>query len=139
MVNIYINIDNLIHNLELLQNKAQCDIMCAVKGNCYGLGFDILPYLLRYGINDMLVFSLEEANIVRKYSPDVNIYVVNTLNEDLNNIHNMGYIPIIHNLNQLVNYDNKYVLNIESGLERFGVKYQDALSYLQSKYDENIL
>ena len=67
---IEVNLENLTHNVKVLQNAlpANCQMMAVVKANAYGHGaFEISTHLAKLGIKAFAVATLDEGIQLRKY------------------------------------------------------------------------
>lgn len=101
-----------------------------VKNNAYGHGMKVVQNLIRGGINYLAVSSLEEALMVRKYTTDTPILVLEPIPLDfvddaINSkitltIESVDYLK---NLNKIdLPYELKIHLKLDTGMNRLGIK-----------------
>lgn len=101
-----------------------------VKNNAYGHGMKVVQNLIRGGINYLAVSSLEEALMVRKYTMDTPILVLEPIDLDfiddvLNNqiTITVESIDYLKNLNKIdLPYELKIHLKLDTGMNRLGMK-----------------
>lgn len=101
-----------------------------VKNNAYGHGMKVVQNLLRAGINYLAVSSLEEALMVRKYTTDTPILVLEPIDLDFvdDAINSKITITIesvdyLKNLNKIdLPYELKIHLKLDTGMNRLGIK-----------------
>lgn len=101
-----------------------------VKNNAYGHGMKVVQNLIRGGINYLAVSSLEEALMVRKYTTDTPILVLEPIPLDfvddaINSkitltVESVDYLK---NLNKIdLPYELKIHLKLDTGMNRLGIK-----------------
>ncbi len=101
-----------------------------VKNNAYGHGMRVVQNLIRGGINYFAVFSLEEALLVRKYTQDIPVLVlepvdVEFIDDVLNNkititIESLDYLKSLNKID--LSYEVKIHLKLDTGMNRLGIK-----------------
>jgi len=74
---IYVNKNNLQHNIEYLNNFTSKELCIVVKANAYGHGIDwTVRTAIESGINWFAVAALDEAILVRNLSDDIRILLL---------------------------------------------------------------
>lgn len=141
-----INLDNLEHNVNVLQNAmpSGCKLMAVVKAEAYGHGmYEIAVHINRLGVNAFAVATIDEGIRLRKYGILGEILI-------------LGYTPPArakelrkYNLTQtLIDYKYALILNrqgyhvkahikIDTGMHRLGFDKDDMekiLSVFSMKY-----
>ncbi len=101
-----------------------------VKNNAYGHGMRVVQNLIRGGINYFAVSSLEEALLVRKYTQDIPVLVlepvdVEFIDDVLNNkititIESLDYLKSLNKID--LSYEVKIHLKLDTGMNRLGIK-----------------
>lgn len=101
-----------------------------VKNNAYGHGMKVVQNLIKAGINYLVVSSLEEALIARKYTIDTPILVLEPISLDfiddaLNNkitltVESLDYLKSLHKLD--LPYELKIHLKLDIGTNCLGIK-----------------
>ncbi len=144
---IIINKSNLLHNLEIIRNKAlNSEIIPLIKSNAYGHGQLEIANLLKY--QNIYAFGIaytDDAYFLR--SNDIKnklLVVVPITNDDVEDVVKLDLIPSIESFNVLVELDNfakvnnkiiNFHLFINTGMNRDGVS-EDELSLIVKNLDK---
>ncbi len=130
---IQINLKSIKNNyLFLKQYCKKSEVAAMVKASSYGLGGkNKIVHLLRsLKCNNFFVANLNEAITIRKKFNDINIYVLNGLNKNEENIFfKNNIIPVLNTYDQLCiwikylkkNYNKKLVIHVDTGMNRLGI------------------
>lgn len=116
-----INISKIISNIELIKGNKQACI--AVKGNAYGVGMEIVDYLIKYGYDFFGVSTVEEALFVRSKSKSVKILIFSAIfNEDLKIIRQNDIMFTVYDFELLskLQKEDKFHLKFDVGMGRLG-------------------
>ena len=138
MNELVINIDDLVHNINVIRKKEKEDyqIIAVVKGNAYGCNLkDYVEILKDMDIDFFAVATYKEALEFRKYFNDKLILLTPYFDEDyLNDLIDKDVILTIDSIKQGLLIDkiakekDKKVtshIKIDTGLNRYGFKYTD--------------
>lgn len=138
---LYVDLNAIAENYKTIQNFVGNNIKCVanIKSNAYGLGvLPIMRCLSKAGCNKFFVTSLEEAIEIRNsLSITDEIYVLNGVFPGQEEYFAQYYIiPIINTKEQFETFNNyclkknknfSSVLNIDSGINRFGFTAEEAI------------
>lgn len=139
MAKIIINTNNLKHNIEVIKNEYKNkEIIGVIKANAYGHGaFNLAPFLYEFGIKTVAVVKIEEALELLELDINQEILILGpSSKEELVKLDNNK--RIIQSINSFSYYDEikdlniKKHLNINTGMNRLGVSYEDNLSDILS-------
>lgn len=94
---IIFNIDNLYSNLQLLKNKNPSNtIMPVSKSNFYGLGPNILDYLVLFGVKHMFASGVKDALWIKRKYQNIEVYCNDlTSREDVIKVADNNIIPVV--------------------------------------------
>ena len=136
MNELIINIDDLVHNINVIKSKEKEDytIIAVVKGNAYGCGLkEYVEILKDMDIDFFAVATYKEALEFRKYFDDKLLLLTPYFDEEyLNDLIDNDVILTIDSIKQALLIDkiskekNKKVIShikIDTGLNRYGFKY----------------
>ena len=136
MNELIINIDDLVHNINVIKSKEKEDytIIAVVKGNAYGCDLKQYVEILKdMDIDFFAVATYKEAIEFRKYFNDKLLLLTPYFDEEyLNDLIDKDVILTIDSIKQSLLIDkiakekNKKVtshIKIETGLNRYGFKY----------------
>lgn len=145
---LYVDLNAIAENYKIIQNFVGKNINCIanIKSNAYGLGMlPVMRSLSKAGCNKFFVTSIEEAIEIRNsLSITDEIYVLNGVfpgqEVDFAQYH---IIPILNTKEQFEIF-NSYclkknknfssVLNIDSGINRFGFNAEEAIELANSGF-----
>ena len=142
---IQINLRSIKNNyLFLKQYCKKSEVAAMVKASSYGLGGkNKIVHLLRsLKCNNFFVANLNEAITIRKKFNDINIYVLNGLNKNEENIFfKNNIIPVLNTYDQLCiwikylkkNYNKKLVIHVDTGMNRLGFQDYDVKKLIKNK------
>lgn len=106
--------------------KETNDIVLVVKNNAYGFGLEkIVNIAISNNIKRFAVNNIEEAIKLRKLNKDIKILLFGYQNGNIKLIKEYNINPTINDINELNLYSNEKVeccLEIDCGMNRFGVK-----------------
>ena len=135
---LYIDLNAIAHNYELCKNFAQnTKIAAVVKNNAYGLGAIKVTQKLYKEQNCRCFFVAyaTEGAAIRPIAPKADIYLLNGFDKkDASLIEKFALTPVLSSLEQYKEWIKadvstiKPALQIESGLHRLGVSYEQALT-----------
>lgn len=136
-----INTDNIKHNLRIIKEKSENEIIGIVKSNAYGLGAVEISKILRNEKISLLgVAFVHEAIEIRNSGDNGQIYITAPVSEfELTDIVNYNLEPSISNIRILKKLDaiaseNKKKVNIhlyiDTGMNRDGIKPNDIYKFL---------
>ena len=133
MTKMYVNLENIKHNLNEFRKKLPKDIniIAMVKADAYGLGdINIANFLEKNGVNFFGVAHVNEAVHLRENNILCNILVTSQfLEEDIKNIVDydisvtLSNLEYIQQLNEYAKEKNKTVkvhIKIDTGMSRLG-------------------
>ena len=134
--NLYIDLNAIAYNYKLCQNLASPTQTAAViKNDAYGLGAKEVAQKLYQEQNCRIFFVAyaTEAVSVRGIAPDATIYLLNGFDtNDIDLIQQFNLTPVLSSLEQLEKWEKsnlttiKPALQVESGLHRLGISYEQA-------------
>ena len=139
---------SLIHNYKIIKKRAKnSHLMCVVKGDAYGHGMiECTNYLLKNGANRFYTARLQDALELRKNFKKIQIYLLAGVisKSCCEEIYKNKIIPIINNFDQLnlINeFKNiiKFVLHLDTGMNRLGFQLNDVKKIYESKLVNEIL
>lgn len=147
-----INLDNLIHNLNLIRSNFYNDIfLCPmVKANAYGHGdIAVARHLVKHGVKNLGVCLIEEGLRLREAKVNVDILVFRGFDEDgAKEIIKNNLIPVVSSWDQ-IEYLNKHAqqpikihIKFDTGMNRLGFSVTDAeklKTYLDDKKYMNVV
>ena len=145
---LYVDLNSIAENYKIIQNFVGKNIKCIanIKSNAYGLGvLPVMRSLSKAGCNKFFVTSIEEAIEIRNsLSITDEIYVLNGVfpgqEVDFVQYH---IIPILNTKEQFETFNNyclkknknfSSVLNIDSGINRFGFNAEEAIELANSSF-----
>ena len=151
MNELIINIDDLVHNINVIKSKEKEDytIIAVVKGNAYGCGLkEYVEILKDMDINFFAVASYKEALEFRKYFDDKLLLLTPYTDEEiLKDLINKNVILTIDSVKgakiiDKLAKDKKVIthIKIDTGLKRYGFKYNDVETIISAiNNTENII
>lgn len=139
---LYIDLEAIAENYTLVQKFVGKGIECAanIKYNAYGLGvINIMRALSKAGCNNFFVTSIEEAIEIRdSLSITDSVYVIKGIFSGQENLFAKSQVtPVINNKAQFEIFNNfclkknqrfPAVLNVDTGINRFGFSAEEVLS-----------
>ncbi len=141
-----ISLEKIKSNWIILNNASGGNAAAVIKANSYGMGMiEIAKTLINAGCNFFYVANLEEGKQLRKNitSKNINIAIFEGFFEgsELSYFENK-LIPIINNLEQLTRINNlnlegkklNAILNIDTGMNRLGLSYQE-INFLKNNQE----
>ena len=144
---LYVNRDIVASNYLKLKEFVGPNVECAanIKANAYGLGvMPIMSCLSKAGCNKFLVTNLDEALEVRDSSVTDEVYVINGINVGEESYFARNHIiPVLNTRDQFIVYNNycrkkgkffEAVLNIDTGINRFGFPVEEALELVEKGF-----
>lgn len=140
-----INRSNLVYNYQTIQKEAKNSrIICVVKGDSYGHGMlECSEKLIKKRANNFYVARLEDALKLRKKfrKIDINVLAGVITKDCCKEMIKNKITPIINNFDQLelfqkYNEKNKFILHIDTGMNRLGFQISD-LKKIQNKTNPN--
>lgn len=130
--------NDLEFNINKIKERAkETKIIAVIKGNGYGLGLvEFANFLLKQGINNLAVSSVEEALELAKQGLDTNILCLEATSVeeeikqllDKNVVMTIGGAKSAQRLNELAKKQNKKAhvhLKIDTGFSRYGFLYTE--------------
>ena len=132
---LYIDLNAVAYNYELCKNFApSAQTAAVIKDNAYGLGAREVAEKLYTEKNCRYFFVAyaSEGAAVRPVAPDATIYLLNGFDEvDIPLIKQFNLTPVLSSLEQIEEWEKsgltiKPALQVESGLHRLGVSYEQA-------------
>ena len=133
---LYIDLDAVAHNYELCKNFApSAQVAAVVKDNAYGLGArEVAQKLYRdKNCRRFFVAYASEGAEIRPVAPDADIYLLNGFDTaDIDLIRQFNLTPVLSSIEQYEKWQQsgisniKPALQVESGLHRLGVSYEEA-------------
>ncbi len=130
---ILIEKESLIHNINVIKEKAQgAKIIAVLKGNCNGLGTNILPkILIENGIDTFAVCDIYEAKELRQmgYSNDILLMNSTSIESEIDEIISNGFILSLGSFEAInktiaiakkLNNKIRAHLALDTGFSRFG-------------------
>ncbi len=123
MTNTYlkVDLDQVEKNIELVRKGKRACLM--VKANNYGIGYDVIPELVKRGYDYFGVTTIEEADIIREYAPDAEILIVGYVDPSLySHVIESNYTVTIFSFETLYTIIDglKYHLKFDTGMGRIG-------------------
>lgn len=126
---ITINVNNLENNLNVIKKEyPKLNIIGVIKADAYGHGSrTISNYLFDAGVNTFAVASIDEAIIVLDNNKELEILILGHTNPDI--LSTLNKSKVIQAINSISYYekvktiDIKKHLNINTGMNRFGIYY----------------
>lgn len=136
--------DNYLNIKKFIGEGAEA--AATVKANAYGLGVvEITAALSEAGCNKFFVFSLGEAMQVRAHSMTDEVFVYNGIFEgEQQAFLNNNIVPVLNSIGQIqlwLNFAMKKglklpaIIQVDTGMTRLGVNYQELISYLQANFE----
>lgn len=127
-----IDLDKLDHNVKVLKNKIDKDIIGVIKAYGYGHGdVETARILNKNGINFLAVSSLDEAIHLRENDIDSEILVLSHVDKHNLNICERFNISITvgsyEYLNNIGNFKIKVHIKVDTGMNRIGIKDLDEI------------
>ena len=132
---LHIDLNALAHNYQLCKDFApSAQVAAVVKDNAYGLGAREVAQKLYRDKNCrcfFVAYAMEGAEI-RPLAPDADIYLLNGFDEvSIPLIKQFNLTPVLSSLEQFEKWEKsgietKPALQVESGLHRLGVSYEQA-------------
>ena len=127
-----INLDNLEHNVRILEKAMPCKLMAVVKAEAYGHGlYEIATHIHRMGVRAFAVATIEEGIALRRYGVSGEIlilgYTAPTRAKELHKYDLMQTLPDYAYacfLNQQ-RYSVKAHIKIDTGMHRLGFEPED--------------
>lgn len=139
---IEINLSNFEQNLEEIKRflSPQQDFLQIIKADAYGHGaFQIAKQALRNGASMLGVANADEALLIRYNNISAPILILSpSLDSEIQNIIEHNLIPTVndlsfaHKLNDYAKISSKIIkihLNIDTGMNRSGIRADEALSF----------
>jgi alanine racemase len=142
---LIVNLDNIKENIETLKRRQKdgCKIIAMVKANAYGLGMvEVSKFLEKEKLADYLgVAYIDEAIELNKVGILLPIVItcpgVITDIEEIVNYENVipsvsdyEYAEALNNLCEKKNITKKVHIEINTGMNRFGVSYKDSIKVI---------
>lgn len=133
-----VDLDKLKNNLNVIREyyNSYNYYIGVVKNNCYGHGINCIRTMKENGINYFAVSSLEEALDIRKIDSEVSILVLEPItiegarvaseNDVTITIDNIDYYNKLKDMNLKI----KYHIKLDTGMNRFGTKNKDNVTYM---------
>ena len=153
MNELIINVNDLVHNIKEIKSKEKDDytIIAVVKADAYGCGmYEYVKILKQNNINFFAVATYSEAIEFRKYFSD-KLLLLTPYNDEkiISNLIDQDIIFSIESIKQAKLIDryakDKNIkvtshIKVDTGLNRFGYKYNDVASILATiNNTENIV
>ncbi len=134
-----INLEALKSNYNLLSKiakNATCSVV--VKNNAYGLGaVEVSKLLYQEGCRNFWVAHAHEGEEIRNTVKDSEIYVLQGVGDDSIDLFiKNNLIPVINTKEQFLLWNNQlkpYVLHVDTGLNRYGLRDHDLEFILSQK------
>jgi alanine racemase len=130
-----INLNKIIHNLNFFKSRLNpgVKIMVMVKALAYGSGSEEIATLLQYHRVDYLGVAYADEGIeLRKNQITIPIMVMNATEESYQSILEYNLEPVMYSMKMLNSFSNfignnfsKVHLEIETGMNRLGIDYED--------------
>jgi alanine racemase len=144
---LYVDRDIVASNYLKLKEFVGPKVECAanIKANAYGLGvMPIMSCLSKAGCNKFFVTNLDEALEVRNSSVTDEVYVINGINSGEEAYFAQNHIiPVLNTQEQFTVYNNycrkknksfEAVLNIDTGINRFGFPVEEAIELVKKGF-----
>lgn len=144
---IIINLNNLEHNLNLIKNKiGEKEIVATLKGDAYGHGLiNIFKFLKSKNINYFGLSNIEDAKTLKKIDKNIKILMyIKVDKKEIKNLIKFELVPFVSDFEYLFLIEKecalqknkiKVHLKIDIGMNRYGIKIDDALeiaTYIQN-------
>ncbi|WNY66266.1 alanine racemase [Borreliella andersonii] len=144
---IIINLNNLEHNLNLIKNKiGEKEIVATLKGDAYGHGLiNVFKFLKSKKINYFGLSNIEDAKTLKKIDKNIKILMyIKVDKKEIKNLIKLELVPLIADFEYLFLIEKecalqknkiKVHLKIDIGMNRYGIKIDDALeiaTYIQN-------
>ena len=144
---IFVSKENLSHNYRQIDKlSGNSKIISVIKGDGYGHGLlECCKILKSNKCKDFYVARLDDAINLRENFKNINIYLLSGVisNNDLKEIKKNKIIPIINNVDQLsllkTSQKLKYVLHIDTGMNRLGFQASELEKYSNLIDKKNII
>ena len=143
---LYIDLDAVAYNYGLCQSLASASQTAAViKDNAYGLGAKEVAEKLYKEKNCRFFFVAyaSEGAAIRPIVPEATIYLLNGFDpNDIDLIKQFNLIPVLSSLEQYEKWERanitaiKPALQVESGLHRLGVSYEQAAALSEAQRNQ---
>ena len=142
---VIIEEDKLQHNIEVIKNKANSidgkapKIIAVLKGNAYGMGYNIVAQkLISNGIDMFAVSEVSEALEMRKLGIQNEILVLDSSNNDeeaclivknnlIATIDSIDELELYQKICEDKNLNLNFHLKVDTGFSRFGFLYDELL------------
>ncbi|MEM0908903.1 MAG: alanine racemase, partial [Pseudomonadota bacterium] len=128
---ITIDPEAIVRNWHRLKRLAARDCGAVVKADAYGCGLDVVaPALARSGCDTFFVATAREGLRLRALVPDVAIYVLNGIFEDIRVAVEARLIPFISSRDALEDWPQTapFALNVDTGMNRLGLTVEEAIA-----------
>ncbi len=144
---IFVSKENLSHNYRQIDKfSGNSKVISVIKGDGYGHGLlECCKILKTNKCKDFYVARLDDAIKLRENFKNINIYLLSGVisNNDLKEIKKNKIIPIINNVDQLsllkTSQKLKYVLHIDTGMNRLGFQASELEKYSNLIDKKNII
>lgn len=118
-------------------------VAAVVKNNAYGMGISkVAVSLFEVGCRDFWVAYLSEAIILRSVLPkEANIYILHGVRNNFSLVKEYNLIPVINSINVLKAICGKnisFVVNIDSGISRLGLRKEDIKDAIEMLKNEDV-
>lgn len=141
MINLEIIYSNLLNNIKTIRNHFHDKkVYAVVKSNAYNHGLkEVIPMMIREGIKDYCVSSIEEAIELRCINENIKILLLGRLNKnDIELYKHNNIIVSLSNTNDyefIHNYKLQYQLCVNTGMNRYGLSIEESKNILSNKSD----
>jgi len=144
---IFVSKENLSHNYRQIDKfSGNSKVISVIKGDGYGHGLlECCEILKTNKCKDFYVARLDDAIKLRENFKNINIYLLSGVisKNDLKEIKKHKIIPIINNVDQLsllkTSQKLKYVLHIDTGMNRLGFQASELEKYSNLIDKKNII
>lgn len=137
---LQINFDAVKQNIDYLAKDM--DVFLVAKGLCYGTSFASVEKLIAIGYLKFCVSTIEEAYILRKINPDIEILILLPIeNEEINEALLNNFQITITSLSQLKVVNNQVMIHLkfDTGMGRIGFGKNDINEVKKNMVKKNII
>lgn len=128
-----VNLKALQENYKTLKNfcGASCETAAVVKANAYGIGASkAVPALFEAGARSFFVATLEEGVKIRRFLPQVHIYILNGFwPKSAKNYKTYNLIPVLNSTESIIEFQKagggEAILHFDTGMNRLGLRPEE--------------
>lgn len=144
-MNIYIDLDKIKENINIIKDYTKKDIIAVVKSNAYGLGVrKIIKTLIKENVKYFFFNKLNEYLEVKDLLINYNVIIFESLDlRNINKHYTNNLILTINNYHDLLVYEksNKDIrvhIQVDTGMNRIGIRSIDVCNKIINRKSQNI-